>query len=304
MAAVNSAVRARATATSTTAPAADDTKYKKPHIFATIEEPTLLRELLVDDIFVLGGQFAILCQWAHPGLAIGSYKRSNFKTRVANRLQTTLRFINAAVYGTEEDKETIFSVIHKYHAPVHGPGYDANDPELHKWTAATLFVSLLVVHELVLGKLSPEKQEALFRQSAVYGTSLRMPPDMWPATLEDFWAYWDHNIATLPITDEARSLCQDLLYAENLPFELAAMLPLARLVTANVLPPRLAQEYNLTPTAAGKALFNTVMYGMATVYPRLPLSMRQTHYRKNIADMERAVKRIKETGHWAGTPAA
>lgn len=296
--AVDSTVRARA------APAAAEaTKYKRPHIYDTIEEPTLLQELLVDDIFVLGGQFAILCQWAHPGLAIGSHKRSNFKTRVANRLQTTLRFINAAVYGTPEDKEAIFSVIHRYHAPVHGPGYDANDPELHRWTAATLFVSLVVVHELVLGKLPREKQEALFRQAAVYGTSLRMPPAMWPESLDAFWAYWDHNVATLEVTDEARSLCQDLLYAENLPFELAAMMPLARLVTANVLPPRLAAEYNLVPTAASRAVFHTVMYGMATVYPLLPLSVRQSHHRRNMADLERAVKRIKETGHWAGTPA-
>ncbi|TQV99276.1 hypothetical protein V2A60_004753 [Cordyceps javanica] len=300
MAGDTTTMRARAAAAEPDAP----TKYKRPHIYDTIEEPTLLREVLVDDIFVLGGQFAILCQWAHPGLAIGSYRRSNFKTRVANRLQTTLRFMNAAVYGTREDKETIFSVVHRYHAPVRGEGYDANDPELHKWTAATLFVSLVAVHELVLGKLPRATQEALFRQSAVYGTSLRMPPEMWPESLDAFWAYWDHNIATLKITDEARSLCQDLMYPENLPFELAALLPLARLVTANILPPRLAREYGMEPTLAGRALFSTVTYGMATVYPLLPQSVRQSHHRKNMEDLKRAVKRIKETGHWAGTPAA
>lgn len=291
-------VRARA-ANATQETAATETKYRKPHIYTTIEEPTLLRELLVDDIFLLGGQFAILCQWAHPGLAIGSYKRSNFKTRAAGRLQTTLRFLNAAVYGSDEDKEAIFSVVHRYHAPVHGEGYDANDPELHKWTAATLFVSLVVVHELFLGKLSPEKQEALFRQSAVYGTSLRMPPEMWPESLEAFWAYWDHNIATLRITDEARSLCQSLMYPENLPVALAATMPLARLVTVNTLPARLAKEYNIEPSAASKAIFDTVTYSMAIVYPMLPLRMRQIHHSQDMADLERAVKRIKETGHWA-----
>ncbi|EGX96742.1 hypothetical protein CCM_01400 [Cordyceps militaris CM01] len=296
---IDATVRARASTT----PAAQ-TKYKRPHIYDTIEEPTLLREILVDDIFVLGAQYAILCQWAHPGLAIGSYKRSNFKTRVVNRLQTTLRFLNAAVYGTTEDKETIFSVIHKYHAPVHGEGYDANDPELHKWTAATLFVSMIVIHELIFGKLPREKEEALLRQAAVYGTSLRMPPEMWPDSLDAFWAYWDHNIATLEITPEARSLCHDLMHPENLPFALAALSPLARLVTANVLPPRLAMEYDMEPTAASRALFGTFTYAMATVYPLLPLSMRQTKHQQHMEDLKRAVKRIKETGHWAGTPAA
>lgn len=284
------------------APGGPEPKYKKPVIHKTIEEPTLLRELLVDDIFVLGGQFAILCQWAHPGLAIGSYKRSNFKTRVALRLKTTLRFLNAAVYGSEEDKEAIFSVIHKYHAPVHGEGYDANDPELHKWTAATLFVSVIVVHELIFGKLSWETQEKLFRESAVYGTSLRMPPEMWPESLEAFWDYWNNNIATLEITDEARSLCQDLMYPENLPFELAALSPLARLITANTLPARLAKEYNMEPNAVSRALFNTVTYGMSMVYPLFPQSIRQHKYHQNMEDLQRAVQRIKDTGHWVGTP--
>ncbi|OAA66092.1 hypothetical protein ISF_03930 [Cordyceps fumosorosea ARSEF 2679] len=304
MTAVDTALRARTTAVTAATPVAETTKYKKPHIYETIEEPTLLRELLLDDIYVLGGQFAILCQWAHPGLAIGTYKRSNFASRVANRLKTTLRFMNAAVYGTREQQEAIFSVVHRYHAPVRGENYDANDPELHKWTAATLFVAFVVIHDLVFGPLPRAAQERLFKQSAVYGTSLRMPAEMWPETLDDFWAYWDHNIATLKVTDEARSLARDLLWPVNLPLGLTALSPLARLVTANVLPERLAREYELEPSAASRALFGTVAYGMATVYPMLPLSIRQSKHAGSMGDLERAVQRIKETGHWVGTPTA
>lgn len=277
-------------------------KYKKPLIYNTVEEPNLLREVLLDDIFILGGQFAILCQWAHPGLAKGSFLRSNFKTRVANRLKTTLRFTNAAIYGSPEDKEAIFSVIHRYHAPVHGDGYDANDPELHKWTAATLFVALVIIYELIYGKMPRDMMEAIFRESAVYGTSLRMPPEMWPESLDAFWAYWDHNIATLEITDEARQLCVDLLYPVNLPLEMRAAMPLSRLITANVLPERLAREYKLQPTALSRTLFQTVMYGMATVYPWLPVSVRHARHQQYMDDLAAAVARIKETGHWIGTP--
>ncbi|KAJ3492704.1 hypothetical protein NLG97_g5200 [Lecanicillium saksenae] len=89
------------------------------------------------------------------------------------------------------------------------------------------------------------------------------------------------------------------------PATTAPKTPLMPLIqTANLLPPRLAKEYNLVPTAASRALFNTVMYGMATVYPLLPQSIRQSHYHRNMADLERAVKRIKDTGHWVGTPGA
>lgn len=89
--------------------------FGKPHIFKTIAEPHELKNYVDDAIYLTGGQFAILCQFAHPGLAEGSYKHSNFAYRILNRLQTTARFLNAAVYGTQEEKEAIFSVIHNAH---------------------------------------------------------------------------------------------------------------------------------------------------------------------------------------------
>jgi uncharacterized protein (DUF2236 family) len=199
--------------------------FEKPHIFETISEPTELRSVANDAIYLLGGQFAILCQFAHPGLAEGSFKHSNFAYRILNRLQTTARFMNAAVYGTQQEKEAIFSVVHRAHADVKGEGYYADDPELHKWTAATLFVSLITVHETFFGKVSRERQDVLYKEAAVYGTSLRMPPEMWPATLDEFWAYWNHNIETLVITDWARSLARDLLYPKNLPLWLRPNAP-------------------------------------------------------------------------------
>lgn len=90
-------------------------KFEKPHIFDSLVEPNELKKFMDDAIYLTGGQFAIICQFAHPGLAEGSYKHSNFAYRILNRLQTTARFLNAAVLGTQEEKEAIFSVIHKKH---------------------------------------------------------------------------------------------------------------------------------------------------------------------------------------------
>jgi uncharacterized protein (DUF2236 family) len=89
--------------------------YEKPHIFETIADPKELKNYVDDAIYLTGGQFAILCQFAHPGLAEGSFKHSNFAYRLMNRLQTTARFLNAAVFGTKAEKEAIFSVIHNKH---------------------------------------------------------------------------------------------------------------------------------------------------------------------------------------------
>lgn len=285
---------------------ADDTSnskpFKKPIIYDTIEEPVVLRDLLRDDIFLLGGQFAILCQWAQPGLAKGTASRSNFATRIANRLKNTARFLNVAVYGTTEEKEAIFSVIHRYHASVIGDDYDANDPELHKWTAATLFVAVVVIHELILGKLPREKLEVIFKESAIYGTSLRMPPEMWPATLDDFWEYWNHNIATLEVTEEAKKLSVDLLYPSGLPLRMRMLSPVSRLVTVHILPERLAKEYGLEQNMLSRAVFQGVTKTMSVTYPWLPSNMRQALHQMYMEDMKKAVQTINDTGHWMGEP--
>ncbi|KAI1814567.1 hypothetical protein GGS20DRAFT_403689 [Poronia punctata] len=272
---------------------------EKPHIFETIAEPIELRKMTTDAIFLLGGQFAILCQFAHPGLAEGSYKHSNFAYRIMNRLQTTARFLNAAVFGTEEEKQAIFGIIHAAHSEVKGENYYADDPELHKWTAATLFVSLIVVHEAFFGKVSTERQEILFKESAVYGTSLRMPPEMWPATLEDFWKYWNHNIETLEVTDWARSLCRDLLWPKKMPLLLKPQMPIARLLTMHWLPERFQREYGLKITPLNSAMFHFIVGYVALVYPYLPKRLRTYPSRWYMKDMKKAVKRVQETGTWS-----
>ncbi|CEJ93470.1 hypothetical protein VHEMI09056 [[Torrubiella] hemipterigena] len=134
--------------------------------------------MMTEDLYLLGGQFAILCQFAHPDLAKSSYNHSRFATCVAIRLRNTVRFLNAAVYGTPGEKTAVFSIIHKYHSRVKGNDYDANNPELHKWTVATSFAGLLVIYETFIGKLAPQDMKALYHQSVVFGTSLQMTPEM------------------------------------------------------------------------------------------------------------------------------
>lgn len=272
--------------------------YEKPHIFDTIEDPVELRGILDESIYLMGGQFAIVCQFAKPALAEGSYKHSNFAYRILNRLQTTARFLNAAVMGTQHEKEAIFSVIHRAHADVQGDTYSADDPELHRWTAATLFVSLLVVHETFFGKLPRARVEKMYRESAVYGTSLRMPPDMWPATLDDFWAYWNGEIETLEITEWARSLARDLLWPKNLPLWLRVNAPAARMLTIHWLPERFQREFGFKITPLNTAGFHMVAGSLALLYPRLPKRLRAKPSKFYIADMKKAVDVIDRTGDW------
>lgn len=273
--------------------------YKQPLIYDTIAEPEQMKNFFIENIYLLSGQLAILCQFANPALAKGSYNHSSFATRIPNRLENTTRFMTAAAFGTREEKEAVFSVIHKYHARVKGDDYDANDPELHKWTAATLFASFVVVHETFFGELPRETLETLCKEFAVFGTSLKMPPEMWPATLDEFWEYWNHNLETLEVTDMARKLSRDLLWPVDLPLWMRVTTPLARLVTINILPERLAREYELQPTLLSRLQFQATVHTLRLAYPNLPDHMRHNLHEQSMEDLKRAVKRIQSKGHWA-----
>ncbi|KAL4914907.1 hypothetical protein BDW62DRAFT_204127 [Aspergillus aurantiobrunneus] len=268
-------------------------------MYPPITEPVLLRSITTNDIYLLGALFTILCQFAHPGLAKGSYYHSQFASRFQQRLQKTGCFLNVAVNGTDEEKRTIFTTVHRYHARVRGPDYSADDPELHKWTAATLFVAILRVRETFFGAMGADEMDGLFRECAIFGTSLRMPPETWPRSLDEFWSYWDYHIATLTITDEAKSLVRGLLDPPmELPVGMAWALPVIRTVTVNWLPERLARAYNVQPGLASQAAYVGVVAWVRAVYPFVPGGWRGRLSRENMEEVKRAVQRIREKGYW------
>lgn len=140
--------------------------------------------------------------------------------------------------------------------------------------------------------------EKLYRESAVYGTSLRMPPEMWPPTLEAFWSYWNHEIQTLEITDWARSLAKDLLWPKSVPLWLKVNSPIARLLTVHWLPERFQREFGFKVTPLSTGMFHLVVGYVAIVYPHVPKKWKGRPSRVYIKDMKEAVKKIDETGDW------
>ena len=179
-----------------------------------------------------------------------------------------------------------------------GEDYYADDPELHKWTAATLFMALIVVHEAFFGKLPRVKLEALFKESAVYATSLRMPPEMWPSTLDDFFVYWNHNVETLEITHWAKSLCKDLMWPKHIPFYFKPLGPLGRLLTTAWLPERFAREYGLELRPLRRGVYHLFVGWTAMTYPHLPRKLKTATSRMYMKDLRNAVKKIESTGTW------
>lgn len=125
-----------------------------------------------------------------------------------------------------------------------------------------------------------------------------MPPDMWPKSLDEFYAYWDEKIANLNVTPEAVQLSRDLMYPRNISFWLRPMGPTARVLTINWLPERLRRTYGFTNGRVRRGAYKAVVGYTKVVHPLVPRGLKTLPSRLYIKDMRKVVKRLEETGSW------
>jgi uncharacterized protein (DUF2236 family) len=192
-----------------------------------------------DGVLVVGGARAILLQVADPVIAAGVAKHSDFANRPVERLRNTLTFAYAVVLGTPEDAERVAGRVNRRHIPVSR----AEDAELQLWVAATLYDTAALVREVVYGRTDPELSDEVYRNYERLGTSLQMPASLWPGSRAEFGAYWTAKLDTFEITDDARSIAHDLFAPAAAPAWLRAGLPLARLLTIDLLPASIRDAY-------------------------------------------------------------
>ncbi|KAK4640974.1 hypothetical protein QC761_0097440 [Podospora bellae-mahoneyi] len=196
----------------------------------------------------LGGPYAVLLQIAAPSIALGSCTHSRFQTYLISGFRRTAAFIMAVVHGTDEQKALICGTIKKQHSFITDPSYTAANPELQKWTAATLFIAGQLTQNLFSVNQSPmprAQKEVLCQQFGRFATALDMPAEMWPSSLEEFQAYFDEQIRTIEITEESKKVANILLREIELPWFLMWTLPVMRVLMAVWLPEKFRVTFGL-----------------------------------------------------------
>lgn len=257
-----------------------------------LDEPHQMRRIVREAILLAGGAIAILLQVAEPGVGKGVDNHSNFDYRPMDRLRTTMTYVYCMVYGTRVEKKAVINMVHRAHAPVRGENYSADDPELQLWVASTLYAVGTDVHQRVFGQLSTEMADEIYREYAVLALSLRVPAEMWPSTRKEFWEYWDKKVETLEVTDHARSVAKDLLFNKKLPLYIRAAMPLMRLGTIEMLPPRIRAGYGLKSTKARRRMFGLSLGLTKATYPALPKVLRTYPMRYYMKDMRRRLNNM------------
>lgn len=165
--------------------------------------------------------------------------------------------------------------------PSGDPHYDARDPQLQLWVAATLYDTALTVYQTVYGRLDDASADHVYREYARLGTTLQMPEELWPADRAAFRRYWNETVATLRVDDTIRGVADALLRAEKVPIAIRAAMPVARLVTVALLPESVRREYGFAWSARRDRTFARLVRFGAPVYRMLPRALRrwpQRHY--------------------------
>ncbi len=213
-----------------------------------------LRRVSGDPAIVFGGGRALLLEVAHPLVAAGVARHSDFRRDPFGRLQRTLQAMGAIVFRDRTAALAAVRGIDRAHRRVAGQldrtvgrfpagtAYRAHDPELMRWVWATLLDTALVVYQRFVEPLSDEALAAYHRDQAALARLLGVPRDLVPDRPEDFRRLVEETLAdgTLRVGDDARAIARSVLEAPTGPWGKTA-----GLLTAGLLPAPLREDFGL-----------------------------------------------------------
>lgn len=211
-------------------------------------------------------------QVAHPLVARGVAEHSGYREDRVARLLGTLRPMYAIAFGTSEEARRSALGVRGAHRRVMGVGYSADDVELMRWVLATLIDTSLEMHRRFVGPLDEGdgETETYYEEMCLLGEWIGLSSEEMPRDLTAFRAYVDEMVATIEVTPEARQIARDLFAPLPEAPWLSPAMPLARELTAGLLPRRLREAYGLSwgPRRA-RALYALGRVSRL-VLPRLP----------------------------------
>ncbi|WP_026918189.1 oxygenase MpaB family protein [Gordonia shandongensis] len=257
----------------------------------------------VDDLEMIGlallaGPANVIMQLAVPAVGYGVYESkvdsgNLFKSPVS-RTRTTLTYLAVAAMGSEEDRRRYRQAVNKAHAQIRSTSespveYNAFDPALQLWVAACLYRGWEDMQRLY-GDPAAITEEA-YRQGAVMGTTLQMPPEMWPATRADFEKYWNDTVAGLEIDDTIREYLLRIVRMEFLPRPLSAVVgPLSLMLTVGYLPPEFRDKMDVRLAPWQQRVFDAQNTVLRQAVRLMPGPVKQFPFNVLLADVRRRLR--------------
>ncbi len=237
-------------------------------------EPTLL----------LAGMRALLLQIAHPKVAQGVADHSRYREDPLGRGMRTFTAVYSLVFGTREEAIEAAVRVRGVHNRVHGrvveplppgiePFYDANDPELLFWVAATLMDSAVVAYELFNTSLTAREKDQFYQEAKRFGQLFGIPEQRYPRCWDDFQNWWRQMLCSdaLAVTDTAYRIYRCLLTGTWLTRVLA---PFNYSMAVMLLPEPVANEFGMRRNTPARLTFHTILWITRALVRVAPRSLR------------------------------
>lgn len=236
------------------------------------------------------GPAAAILQIAHPSIAHGVARHSDFQNDTLGRLNRTLADVNQIAFGTWTEAEEARSRLFAIHARVRGTSengvsYNAFDQDLMVWVLATLVIASIGGRELVYGPMSDEEKEALLKDMVRFGTFFGISPDRRLETWEAFESYYRSMIEgnLLGSDPKCGELARILVKpTDSLPSRILGSI--SGFLPIETLPSRLLEPLSLNSTRSTRARMKLFRSWFPAIFKRLP--SRAKYYRRTRARLD------------------
>ncbi|MEV0686308.1 oxygenase MpaB family protein [Nocardia sp. NPDC050378] len=250
----------------------------------------------------LGGPANVIMQLSFApvgrGVLESTVTSGRFDLRPRKRGRTTLTYLAVAMLGTDEDRAAFRAAVNTAHRQVRsGPDspvrYNAFDPRLQLWVAACLYRGTVDSLAYLFGALDEESADELYAESARFGTTLQVPPDLWPADRGAFAEYWESMLPELSLDPQIREylLTQLVDMAPYGVWERRLFRRVNRFFTTGFLPQHFRDELGLAWSVRRQRAFEVTMRIIGRVLTVGPEAWRLYPFEEYLADMRRRRER-------------
>lgn len=237
---------------------------------------TITWRLYREPFFILGGVRALLLQVAHPAVAEGVARFSNFQQDPFGRGYRTFEAMATIYFGDAAQAEATAAKLWRRHEGIKGEAagapFRANDPQLLLWVLATLTETTLQVYRhLPDANLPPDWEEQFYEESKIAARLLHIPEDVYPPTLAAFMAWWNGMLhgPVLGSTARCGEVAQSIIRHPRAPKKLAVLL------AAGWLPEALCHRLGVPYEEKSPERLHSFLKKTASWYRFLPIFMRR-----------------------------
>lgn len=253
---------------------------------------------------LLLGPANVIMELALPGVGYGVLESRVESGRIdlhpIKRARTTFTYLAVAMAGTETQRAAFRSAVNRAHAQVHSTPdspveYNAFNPDLQLWVAACLYKGGVDFYRTFLGEMDEQDAERHYREGMVLGTTLQVPPEMWPPDRAAFDRYWQRQLDKVHIDDTVRDYLYPIAVSRLRGVPVPAALrrlpeSLALLITTGFLPQRFRDEMRLSWDAAKQRRFDRLIAVLRTVNNLMPQFVRRFPFNVLLWDLDRRIK--------------